>query len=243
MSEFWMIFGAWVAAGLTLCIMSFLFEDNPMFKAAEHLYIGISVGYSIILVTYSVVIPKIITPIGAGNLLPILPALLGIGIVSRFFPKISWVSRISFAFIMGYTSGLAIPTAIVSRFLKQLEGSIYPLYSGPENALNLWGTSAINGLTVLVLVVGLLSVLIYFFFSVEHAGPVKPIAKIGIYFIMIYLGAAFGTTVMGRFSLLYGRLFDLYTFRTGHYYYATPVLLVLMIVFLTIYKLKKKPSQ
>jgi hypothetical protein len=48
--------------------------------------------------------------------------------------------------------------------------------------------------------------LIYFFFSSAHRGPLRPAARIGIYFLMISFGASFGYTVMGRVSLLIGRL-------------------------------------
>ena len=39
------IFGAWVAVFLTLAIFSFLYKDNPFYKVAEHLFVGISAGY------------------------------------------------------------------------------------------------------------------------------------------------------------------------------------------------------
>ena len=34
--------GVWVAAVLTLCIFSFLYKDNPFYKFAEHLFVGVS---------------------------------------------------------------------------------------------------------------------------------------------------------------------------------------------------------
>ncbi|MBI5211241.1 MAG: hypothetical protein HY927_14810 [Elusimicrobia bacterium] len=243
MNDFTMVLGAWVATGLTLCIFSFLYEDNPLFKMAEHLYIGVTIGYSLTSLIFNSMGPNIYEPLKAGRLLPILPTLLGLGFLTRFFPKWSWLSRISFAFVMGYSSGLTIPTAIVSQFLKQLEGTVYPLLTRKQGLLDFSLPALGHDFTVLVLVVGLLSVLIYFFFSVEHKGPVKAASKVGIYFIMVYLGAAFGTTVMGRFSLLYGRLFDLYTYRGAKYHYATPVLLVLVVLFLVVYDAKyKKPA-
>ena len=39
------IFGVWLSVFLTLSIFSYLYRDNPFYKAAEHLYIGISAGY------------------------------------------------------------------------------------------------------------------------------------------------------------------------------------------------------
>ena len=39
------IFGAWISVFLTLAIFSFLYKDNPIYKIAEHLFVGVSAGY------------------------------------------------------------------------------------------------------------------------------------------------------------------------------------------------------
>ena len=39
------IYGAWISVFLTLAIFSFLYKDNPIYKIAEHLFVGISAGY------------------------------------------------------------------------------------------------------------------------------------------------------------------------------------------------------
>jgi hypothetical protein len=54
--------------------------------------------------------------------------------------------------------------------------------------------------------VGVLSGLVYFFFSVEHKGVFGATARLGIWFLMITFGAGFGYTVMGRIALLAERL-------------------------------------
>jgi hypothetical protein len=51
-----------------------------------------------------------------------------------------------------------------------------------------------------------LTALVYFFFSIEHKGLVGKTARVGIWFLMITFGAAFGYTVMGRIALLAIRL-------------------------------------
>jgi hypothetical protein len=57
-----------------------------------------------------------------------------------------------------------------------------------------------------LLIAGVLTTLVYFFFSLEHKGAVGVVSKIGIYFLMISFGASYGFTVMARISLLIGRL-------------------------------------
>ncbi|HEU4436626.1 MAG TPA: hypothetical protein VFR89_04115, partial [candidate division Zixibacteria bacterium] len=63
-----------------------------------------------------------------------------------------------------------------------------------------------QSLTNVVLVVGILTGVIYFFFSKEHKGVFGGAAKVGIWFLMVTFGAAFGLTVMSRMSLLIGRI-------------------------------------
>ncbi|HEY6221365.1 MAG TPA: hypothetical protein VIX13_02410, partial [Candidatus Eisenbacteria bacterium] len=58
----------------------------------------------------------------------------------------------------------------------------------------------------LVYVLGVFSVLVYFFFSKEQGPITRRISRLGIWFLMISFGAAFGFTVMGRVALLIGRL-------------------------------------
>ncbi len=233
MNETMMILGAWIASGLTLFILSFLYEDNPLFKVAEHLYLGVSVGYSLAFTIFNVWWAKVVLPISVGDFFPVIPSILGLLLVTRLHPKHSWMSRYGFALIMGYASGLAIPATVTTSFLKQVEGTIQPLFRLASTGAVDWNWGvAISGL---LLAVGVISTLFYFFFSVEHKGVIKKISRVGIYFLMVYMGASFGTTVMGRFSLLYGRFFDLYTYGTPKYSYASIVMLVVVIAVVAVF--------
>ncbi|RKX25668.1 MAG: hypothetical protein DRP45_05350 [Candidatus Zixiibacteriota bacterium] len=57
-----------------------------------------------------------------------------------------------------------------------------------------------------IVIIGVIATLIYFYFSKPHTGALGVTAKVGIWFIMISFGAHFGYTVMGRVSLLIGRV-------------------------------------
>ncbi|MEF8787894.1 MAG: hypothetical protein V5A84_02380, partial [Planctomycetota bacterium] len=61
---------------------------------------------------------------------------------------------------------------------------------------------AVDALTIML---GVVSVLCYFFFSAEHSGTLGIFSRIGIMFLMVAFGATFGYTVMARESLLIGR--------------------------------------
>lgn len=236
-----LLFGAWAAVTLTLFIFSFLYRENPLFKAAEHLYLGVTVGYFFSVMIYNVWFPKIQEPILSGDFTPLIPALIGLTLLSRLSVRHGWISRFGFAFIMGYGSGVAIPAVLATMLLKQIQGTLVPLFSlNAAGGINTSGAALWDSFSVLLIAVGTVSVLFYFFFSMEPKGAARRIPVIGIYFLMVYLGASFGVTVMSRFSLLYGRFFDLYAYAASGYYYASLVMLVMVAVFLALYARRNK---
>lgn len=224
MSPIWLTIGGWVAAGLTIFIFSFLYKDNPFFKIAEHLYLGAGMGWLFQVSVTSVWKPMIWVPISNGQLLVLIPSILGLSLLTQFIPRISWVSRYGFTFMMGYGSGLAIPAGLSTDFMSQIGGTIKPF----SLMASMTPIAIFNSLLVAG---GAICVLFYFFFSVEHKGHLKKVSNVGIYFLMIYFGAAFGNTVMARFSLLYGRFDDLFTFSGAKYFYATQVVLACMVLY------------
>ena len=145
----------------------------------------------------------------------VLAGILGIMMLLRLVPKIGWISRWPLAVVVGSTSGLYMVTYFQSNFLSQLQNTIIPLVD-VTRIHNLPIASAQTGLTAdlwfaaylgnIVLILGTLAGLVYFYFSKEHKGVLGGAAKVGIYFLMITFGASFGYTVMGRVSLLIGRV-------------------------------------
>ena len=225
------VLGAWIATGLTLFIFSFLYKDNPLFKLAEHLYVGVSVGYTIVKTYDTVLVHLIWKPIVDNHEWALLiPVCVGMLMLTRYVPKAAWLSRYAFAFIVGVGSGLAIPRTISSFILKQIEDTIRPLVTlVPGEGLSFtWSLlNPASSVNTIIILVGVCSVLFYFFFSVEHTGPGKVVARTGILFLMVAFGAAFGYTVMARMSLLIGRLSDLIEFSDASY--GRPTLWLLLV--------------
>ncbi|HAD81126.1 MAG: hypothetical protein A2509_08965 [Candidatus Edwardsbacteria bacterium RIFOXYD12_FULL_50_11] len=188
------IIGTWIAAGLTLAIFSFLYKDNPFYKFAEHLYVGVSAAYAILYVFYfdvkPLLIEKFISEQGAERWIILIPAAFGLIMLARWIPKISWLSRWSIALTVGIAAGLGITGQIQGILLPQIRGTLVSL------------TTVNNA----IMVIGVIATLIYFYFSIAHQGVVKHGARLGMVFIMVAFGASFGYTVMARISLLIGRL-------------------------------------
>ncbi|MBI2252848.1 MAG: hypothetical protein HYU63_08955 [Armatimonadetes bacterium] len=204
------IIGIWIGAFLTLCIFSFLYKDNPFYKFAEYLYVGVSAGYVMAIDYQNVLRPNLFDNLAkAGNTLLktgkiisewwyLVPCILGIMLLMRLIPKISWASRFTLAFIVGLGAGINIVYTMQAQVLKQIEATILPLWISGN-----FSQTLINW----IIVIGVCCGLIYFYFSLPHKGIIfGGGAKVGVYVLMISFGAAFGYTVMARVSLLIGRL-------------------------------------
>jgi hypothetical protein len=199
--------GVMLAAGLTLAIYSFLYKDNPLFKLAEHLFLGVSVGYGITITVHQYLAKQLYAPLIEPLLDPapgspgprwtvLIPVGLGLCMLARFVPRWAWISRYAFAMLVGWGAGLMVPYVLYGYIFKQTRANLTPLQSG-LSAGALFSTA--------VVLVGVISVLVYFFFSIRHRGPLKITARTGLIYLMIAFGATFGFTVMARISLLTGR--------------------------------------
>jgi hypothetical protein len=188
----------WIMAFFTLALFSFLYKDNPFYKFAEHIFAGLSAGYYVGLVWNSVILQQMIDPMFAnGKWWLVFPGLLGVLMFSRFTKNYHWISRISLAFVMGNTAGIFL--------LSELHGKVLPQIQATMLSLNL-NQSPGALISALVVIVGVISTLIFFYFSKEHKGVLGGTAKVGIWFIMVSFGAHFGYTVMARISLLIGQV-------------------------------------
>ncbi len=200
MVNFFSVLGVWLGALFTFAILSFLYKDNPIYKVAEQIFVGLSAGYWLIYTIFSILIPNLFDPLFSdfsGNLLKLIPAFLGIMMLLRLIPKLEWASRFPIALIIGTTSGLFFVRYLKSDVINQLTATIMNPFIGSS-----WVVVAGQ----ILLVIGTLTGLLYFYFSKKHEGVMGIGAKIGIYFLMISFGAAFGYTAMARISLLIGRL-------------------------------------
>ena len=199
----WTSLGVIVAAGLTISLYSFLYHDNPLFKLAEHIFVGVAAAYIFGIYWYQSLYGEVIVRLFSigddpgtttQRLLLLVPSILGLLILTRLSVKTAWLSRISFAFVVGVGAGFTIPRYISAFVLSQIEPTIRPI------------TMDLDGLNLVLIMIGVISVLVYFFFSVEHRGFVGGVSKVGIWFLMISFGASFGYTIMARLSLLIGRV-------------------------------------
>lgn len=266
------IIQAWIAAFLTLSILSFLFDDNPLYKAAEHLFAGVSAGYGVVIAYWEFIRPTLFSKLWPQkisysddsilesiwysvynlfyeittlfgwlepNLLTeggikgaeteisfsyIIPLILGLLMLTRLIPKLSWLARYSIAYVVGVFAGLRAFSIVQTDILKQVEGFSQLVLS-----------DVFSIISSLIFVIGTICAVVYFFFSKKHEGTIGKVSKVGIWILMISFGAAFGYTVMARISLLIGRFDELIKFSHPNYHYATIWTFIIVLVTLGIY--------
>jgi hypothetical protein len=194
--------GIWVGGIFTIAIFSFLYKDNPFYKFAEHLLVGVSAGYYLVQYFFSATYKKFYVPVFINkDYVLIVGGILGIMMFARLFRKAEWISRYPIAFYVAAWAGYVIPSYIHVRILQQAESTMFNPVGMPLKDL----------LSGCVLFVGVAATLIYFYFSAEHKGGLRVVSRIGITFLMIGFGATFGYNVMGRVSLLIGRFQFIFT--------------------------------
>ncbi len=271
------ILGHWIGIFLTFCILSFLYKDNPFYKFAEHLFIGVSIGYVVMRQYYDVLEPKLIVPIAESERWYFNWRLVALILVAMMFVKAvskrhAWVGRFPLAFIVALYAGIeivgvaqgdlgaqikrgmvtldyqkvnvnradeaalaslpGISPAVANQIVKQREQQefvnleqVYRLPGLTETDRDRLAQArgSVQGLDArasvhsgdrywfgiinrLLLLLGLITALIYFYFSVEHKGTIGVVSRVGVWILMIGFGASFGLTVQGRLALAVGRV-------------------------------------
>src|SRR5262249_4188778 len=136
--------GLWISAFFTLAIMSFLYRDNPVYRVAEAILVGVSAAYWMVVGFWDVLVPNLLGkiwpamvqawampglsgPDATRNLWYVVPLILGGMLLWRLAPKGAWIARWPLAFVIGTTAGLRMVAFLHGDFLAQIRNTIVPL--------------------------------------------------------------------------------------------------------------------
>jgi hypothetical protein len=195
---------------LTLFIYSYIVGDNPLYRIAVHLLIGVSAAYAAVVVVRTIFVPVfsdiLAAPTDPTNLLWLAPLLLSILLLLKFIRPLAWAGNSSVGILVTAGAAVALVGAVSGTLIPQL------LQTGSANP-------------VLVLITALLtiSVLLYFQFTSrpnqdgEYRAPAwrRMIAGIGQATIMITFGALFAGAFSTSLALLVERVSFYMTELTG----------------------------
>jgi hypothetical protein len=200
------LIGGLVAVVLTLLVFSRLFGDNPAFRLAQYLFVGASLGYAFVVVYHQVLRPAAAgaaANLGSPALLAVqlVPWALGLLLVARLTRRqtVSWLANIPLALLFGVGAALAVGGALVGTLAPQLRDTIRPLGADPLQALG-----------AVLLVLGVVLTLCYFYFTTPRDTPTGRLiaagAGIGRWLLMIAFGFFFAGALLTYLTALIARL-------------------------------------
>ena len=192
----------WLGAATTLMLYSLLYRENPYYRFAEHVFLGLAAGYGMYQIWSTNIFQNWYVPLfREGKWLWTLALVAGLMYFTVYTQRLSWMSRVIISMGLAFNSG-AYFRLWAGDWVAQIGDSFRPLLSTQPPYVDFYN---------LVFVGTLLAVMVYFLFSFEQRNrALRNTATTGRWLMMIAFGAMFGSTVMARLSLFIGRLWLLF---------------------------------
>jgi hypothetical protein len=209
----------------TLMILSYLVGDNPFFRLAVHIFVGVTAGYVGLIVWQQVIINKLFAPMFAGDLsitiLLIFPLVMGLFLITKAFPKYQSLGTWVVAFLVGVGAAAAIAGALTGTLLPQTWASInlFDLSAVPPNLVY---ERIGEGLFILF---GTITTLAYFQFSVRQNAArsgqrglfMRIVSYTGEIFLAITFGALFAGVLSSALAALVNRIQSIIDFFSSFF--------------------------
>jgi hypothetical protein len=210
----------------TLMILSYLIGDNPLFKIALYLFVGVASGYAAAVIFWQILYPKLFQPTGAALLsgaynqgvLLVVPWLGFAFILMKVTPRFAGVARITMAFLVGAGAAVTLAGALTGTLLPQVTSTINSFDVRAAMARNIGAFEALgNGA---ILLTGVVASLAYFHFgarqkpdgSTHRFALIDIIAWVGRIFIGITLGVIFAGVYAAALTAFIERIASLVIF-------------------------------
>jgi hypothetical protein len=203
--------GAIVATTLMLMAWSFLFKDNPIYKIAEALLIGCAVGYGVI-TGIDMIWKTSLSQVMGGDVIQIIPIILAVMMFAGYFPSGRWLTRIPTTLLIIVVLAVTAAGAVPATFVEQSVATFTSL-------------SNINGILIAL---GVITVLFYFIFSIEHRGAAGGVGRIGRLFLITGLGGQYSFFVTTRITRWINGLTG-FVMVYPSYYMFIPVLIAVLV--------------
>jgi hypothetical protein len=206
---------------LTLMVLSYLIGDNPVFRIAIYIFIGVSAGYVAAVAWHQVLYPRLILPLFSASrgerLLLIIPLVLGLLLLFKLSSRTASLGSLPMAFLVGVGAAVAIGGAVMGTLLPQTQASMnaFNLSTAGQYQLEHLGEG-------IVMLIGTVTALAYFHFGAKAtaSGPrrgklVGIISWVGQIFIAITFGVLFAGVFMAALTALIERLNFIITFLSS----------------------------
>ena len=207
------LISAFIGLILTLMVFSYLIGDNPLYRFAIYLFIGVSAGYAVTVVWHSVLVPKLFAQLSDPNqlVLSVVPIVLSISLLAKLSPRTSSLGNLAMGILVGVGAAAAIGGALIGTLLPQVQASMEAFNIRSAGG----GSNAVFKLVEgFVMFLGTVFTLASFQFSASKAadGTIKRnpildgIAWVGRIFIAVTLGVIFAGVYMAALTAMIERL-------------------------------------
>jgi hypothetical protein len=206
-----------VAFLFTLMILSYLIGDNPLFRIAIYIFVGVSAGYVAVVAWWQVLWPDVVVPIFAGTstqrALLAVPILLSGLLLMKSWPTLTRLGMPAMGLLVGVGAAVALGGAVNGTLLPQINATITAFDAQRF-------TSAESLIDATLILLGVATTLVYFHFgarstsdgSVRRFRVVEMISFVGSVFLAVTLGVLFAGVYSAALTALIERIHFLGTF-------------------------------
>ena len=206
-----------IAFLFTVMVLSYLIGDNPLFRVAIYIFVGVSAGYVAAVAWWQVLWPDVVVRAMTGTrvdrIILAVPIVLAGLLLMKAWPPFSRLGMPAMGLLAGAGAAIALGGA--------MNGTLLPQMSATITAFDLKKFTSIESLIdALLVLAGVVATLIYFHFgarvtsegSVRRFRAIELAAFAGSVFIAITLGVLFAGIYSAALTALIERLHFLGTF-------------------------------
>lgn len=204
---------------LTLMVLSYLIGDNPLFRFANYLFVGVSAGYVALVAWTQVLVPGLFNPLltqaWPANGLYLVPLFLFVLMLMKVSPRLARLGGPAIGYVAGVGAAVAVGGAIFGTLFPQTMAAAEPF----DVSTGGLGQALLNGsiLNGILLLLGTVTTLAYFHFgarrkpdgTVRRNGLINIIAWIGQVFVAVTFGVLFAGVYSAALTALIERISSL----------------------------------
>jgi len=188
---------------LSIGVFSFaLYKETSYYRLCEHLLLGVTMGYTTVS-TIKTLMTTAINPLASqGEIIYVIPILLGLSLYTRFSKETRWISRVPIAVLVGVGMAIATRGALSAYIISQTRATATLNVMTPDVLTN------INNLFGLIVTA---FVLVFFTFTFGTGETNTTFSRTLIFtrktarlFIMVAFGAFFASIGQSHLTLLAG---------------------------------------
>lgn len=182
---------------LMIMAMSFVFKHTIISKIVINLFVGLTVGYGLVIAINNIIYRGVLlVPSSPFNVLWLI---VGALILTRFSKKLFHFSRWPVAVLIGIGTAVSLRGNMGASLVNQISATALPIV--PSDPL----TSFNN----LVIILGTVSVLVFFFFTIKPSRSQTAFGSLGRYMLMTAFGFmasnllfTYVTSLVGVFQII-----------------------------------------